>query len=421
MPHMHANGAKRIFLTGVFDMQNYGDLLFPLVAARRLNAAGIEVIPVAPTKAHAGIPDAITPLDIAEMLSSDTKVDGIVVGGGYLIHTHRMDILREYQGTNVGEWAGPGLWLGAALAAALRDIPLAWNAPGVPHPIPQSQRLLVDAALRACSYVSVRDRGGIELLAAPDSVPVEIVPDPIVELARLWTRQDLDKPFRSLLARKGFEGRTDFVAVHFRNRSLVGQTHQETAAMLAAFALETELTPILTAVGRAHDDDILARAISAHLPIPHILLDDPASLREVAAAIAFSRFYVGASLHGYVTATAYGVPGVLVARPAYRKFAGFLEHIDRMEDLARDWPAAYRAGAARKGEALACRIPEKAFAALDRHWRHIENAVAAPEKFSEARRRFLSANFAFGLRELGPRWAMQPVAHRAADFGAIRK
>ncbi len=421
MPPFQSSRAKRIFLTGVFDMQNYGDLLFPLVAGRRLNAAGVEVIPIAPTKAHAGIPDAISPLDIAEMLGGDMKVDGIVIGGGYLIHTHRMDILREYQGTDVGEWAGAGLWLGATLAAALRDVPLAWNAPGVPHPIPQSQRALVDAALGASSYVSVRDRGGFELLAAPDSVPVEIVPDPIADLGRIWTKRDLEKPFQSLLARKGFEGRTDFVAVHFRNRSLAGQTHQETAAMLAAFAQEMELTPILTAVGRAHDDDVLARAISRHLPTPHILLDDPASLREVAAAVAFSRFYVGASLHGYVTAAAYGVPGVLVARPPYRKFAGFLEHIDRLEDLARDWPAAYRAGAARKGEPLACRIPEKTFAALDRHWRRIENAIATPEKFSEARQRFLSAIFTFGLRELGPRWAMQPVAHRAADFASLKK
>ncbi|MFO1102107.1 MAG: polysaccharide pyruvyl transferase family protein [Methylocystis sp.] len=402
-------------------MQNYGDLLFPLVAARRLSALGVEVVPIAPTKAHAGVPDALSPLDIAEMLSGDLRVDGIVIGGGYLIHTHRMDILREYQGTNVGEWAGAGLWLGAALAAALRDVPLAWNAPGVPHPIPQSQRALVDAALRSSSYVSVRDRGGAELLAAPEGLPVEIVPDPIAELGRLWTTRDLEEPFQSFLARKGFQGRTNFVAVHFRNRSLAGQTPQEAAAMLSAFAKEMELTPILSAIGRAHDDDVLARAISLHLPIPHILLDDPASLREVAAAIAFSRFYVGASLHGYITAAAYGVPGILVARPAYRKFAGFLEHIDRMEDLARDWATAYGAGAARKGEALACRIPQRTFDALDRHWRRIEDAIATPEQFSEARRRFLSAIFAFGLRELGPQWAMQPVVRRAADFAAIRK
>lgn len=409
---------RRIFLTGVFDMQNYGDLLFPLIAQFRLRPYGIDVVPVAPTSASPGLQDAIAPIDVPEMFDSKTATDGIVIGGGYIIHAHRMDVLREYQDGGVGEWAGPSLWIGAALAAALRDVPLAWNAPGVPHPIAPSQRALTDAALAASSYVSLRDRGGAQLLAAPLTTPVALVPDPIAELARMWPRQELESPFRSLLARKNCSAETGFIVVHFRNRSLAGHKTDEAAAMLARFAIAQGVTPIIAAVGRAHDDDLLARAISASLEIPHILLDDAANLKEVAAAIAFSRFYLGASLHGYVTAAAYGVPGVLVARPAYRKFGGFLEHTGRMDDLARDWPQAYDSARARMGESIAQRVPDAVFTALDEHWRRIRAALDAPSAGAEGRRRFLSAFVRFGLKEAGPRWAMQPLMGRAARFVA---
>lgn len=420
MSHLNTDRGKRIFLTGVFDMQNYGDLLFPLIAVRRLADIGAEVVPVAPTSNWAGIPDAMTPVDINEMMTGEAPVDGIVIGGGYLIHTHRMDVLREYGQANVGEWAGPGLWMGAALAAALRDVPLAWNTPGVPHPIPGGQRNVVDAVLRASSYVSVRDRGGAELLNAPADTPVAVVPDPIAELARLWPKSSLEEPFKQLLARKGFAGRTGFVAVHYRNRSVAGLTPEDIAHNLAAFARQMDLTPIMMAVGRTHDDDLLARSISERLGEPHILLDDPASLREIASAIAFSRFYLGASLHGYVTAVAYGVPGVLVARPAYKKFSGFLEHIGRMEDMARDWPAAYASALGRRGEVRTNWRSYEVFAALDEHWRRIAEAIQNPRQGALPRRELVSKWLAFGLKELGPEWTMRPVTHRAPRFTPLR-
>ena len=96
------------------------------------------------------------------------------------------DALDEYRIGDLASWAGPGLWLGAGLAAALRDIPLIWNAPGVPHPFARGFRPVVDSALEAADYVSVRDTGSAELLAAPREIDVRIVPDTIAELARMW-------------------------------------------------------------------------------------------------------------------------------------------------------------------------------------------------------------------------------------------
>ena len=113
--------------------------------------------------------------------------------------------------------------------------------------------------------------------------------------------------------------------------------------------------------------------------VPHLLLDEAESLREITAALAHSRFYLGASLHGYVVSTAYGVPGVLVGRPAYHKFSGFLAHTGREGDLAGSWPQAF-AIAETFGPDTDPRPPAAAHEALDTHWQAIVAAFEAGAK-----------------------------------------
>lgn len=406
--------ARRVFVTGVFDMRNFGDLLFPLIASFRLAPAGIDVIPVAPTKAPPCLADGMATQGIAAMIEGEEAVDAILVGGGYIVHTHGMELLENYRANDVADWAGPGLWLGATLAAGLRDVPIAWNAPGVPHPLPRSFARISASALRAADYVSVRDRGSLDLLEAPEDVAVHVVPDTIADLARLWPPARLAEDFRALVQRKGMDPGTRYFSVHLRNRSLAGEDLETVARRLDELARARQLIPLLVAVGQSHDDDAVARAVALHLRGRRLLLDDPLSLREVAAAIAFSSLYVGASLHGYIAAAAYGVPGVLVAKPAYRKFKGFLDHAGRLADLTHDWDEALATGAAHLDAGHGPRLPESVFAALDEHWARIRAAIADPAAKRDARRRFVQAYVRQGIEREGPRWAHLPLVNRAA-------
>jgi polysaccharide pyruvyl transferase WcaK-like protein len=412
---------RRVLLTGMFDMLNYGDLLFPLMARRRLEAHGIDVVPIAPTATPTGVVDAIDARDIGSMLETADGCDGIVVGGGYLIHTHPLSFVEDYPIGEAGDWAGAGLWLGATLAAALRDVPIAWNAPGVLHPFGARQRPLVAAALRATDYVAVRDRGAVQLLAAPDDVAVQQVPDPIAELARLWPRAGLEQTFRQLLARKQANPDARYVAVHLRVRSLAGLAMVDLAARLAVFAREHALVPILVAVGRSHDDPSTARDCSRQLTIPHVLLDEPASLREITSVFAHADLYVGASLHGYVASAVYGTPGVLVARPAYRKFAGFLEHTGRLQDLARDWSSAWELAAERGREARSERVPARVLTALDTHWDRLVAALAEPASKRSERDAFVRSLVRLGAASAGMGWALRPFLDPLTLKGLVRR
>lgn len=405
--------SRAVLLAGMFDMQNYGDLLFPLVARHALAAHGVVPVPVAPTAGRTLLGDALAPVALGAVLAGEVAADGIAIGGGYIIHAQNLDFIEDYDSGGTGAWAGPGLWLGATLVAALRDIPIAWNAPGVPHPFTTAQRPLVQAACRAAGHLAVRDRGSADLLGAPGDAPARVVPDPVAGIAAMWPRATLAPLFRDLLARKGLPGDVRLLAIHVRNRSMAGLEPEALGAALGALARAHGAVPMLVAVGQSHDDPKIARLLAPHMGAPVLLLDDPQGLREISAALAFSAAYVGASLHGYVVASAYGVPGVLLGRPAYRKFAGFLEHAGRPEDLARDWDGAIALAASRLGQPRRAGMPRAVLAALDRHWAELAASLADPAPRRAARQEFLRTLVAHGLSREGPGWALLPFVNRA--------
>jgi polysaccharide pyruvyl transferase WcaK-like protein len=330
-----------------------------------------------------------------------------------MIHGHKMHFLGEYAADGLRDYAGPGLWLGATLTAAIRDIPVAWNAPGVPHPFARSQHLLVDAAVRAASYCSVRDKGSLELLGPPADGDVHVVPDPVAGIARLWPRNVLVAPFENLLARKGARGDARYLALHFRNRSLAKLGAAAAAAAIEAFCQAQGLVPILVAVGQTHEDDVVAREIASHLTVAHILLDDPVSLVEIASVFGQSALYIGASLHGYIAAAAYGVPAVLVAFPSYRKFQGFLDHTGRSEDLAKDWPSGFAIAKARSNKPVP--LPGRVLDALDEHWKHITRALGDPAHRRGERHAFLQQWLNRGANVGGLAWPHLPYTQRGVE------
>lgn len=403
----------------MFDMPNFGDLMFPVVAAHELRERGYCVRALSPTGASVGIDGAMPTLPVWAAVDPATPCDGILIGGGYIVHTHRMDQLREYREVGIGAAVSPSVWLGATLAAALRDIPVAWNAPGAPHPLRAGVKPLAAAAFAAADYLSMRDAGSARMADAPTA---SIVPDPILGMARVWPREGLSAAFAQMCDSLGVGQPHRVLAIHVRRRSLGGEPVASFADSLAVACRSLDMTPVLIGLGTAHSDDRIARDLAAALHaqgIAAVALDRPKSLRDVAALLAHARAYAGSSLHGYIAAAAYGVPGVLVARPAYRKFDGLTSHLDRADDLMTGWAealAALPAVLTRPPRSLPSAVTD----ALVRHWDRIAAAFAAgPGVKRRARLDFAALAFQAGLRSSGPDWAMVPFT-TARDRAAVR-
>jgi polysaccharide pyruvyl transferase WcaK-like protein len=403
--------ARRVLQTGTFDVRNYGDLLFPLIAGFRLAQWNIEIQPISPTGFDTGWRDAARPSTCEAMLGAANNVDGILIGGGNIIHSDPVR-LPDYMAAGVSDWAYPSLWLGATLAGAICNVPIVWNAPGVPVPL-AAQAVSAGAkwAFKAADYVSVRDQPSAEHLGnASDS---SIVPDTAVDIAALWPRHSLSLELRSLFERKITEPCSNLLVIHVKERS-INTDHATIAKNITEFAAAFDLTPILIAIGQCHGDHMTALRLSRHLHAPHILLDDPVGLREIAAVIAHAKLYVGASLHGYITAAAYDVPGVIVAQPALPKFKGFLAHIGRPHDLVGDWSQAFTRAASLLAEPFARRIPEAVIQALDAHWDRVGSVFVKPAHKMADRTRFLRHYIQWGSRTRGMPWIFEPMSPRFA-------
>ncbi|TCP39819.1 polysaccharide pyruvyl transferase family protein [Rhodovulum marinum] len=357
--------------TGTFDVENYGDLLFPLLLAKRL--PGYEVRPVSPCGGNPVWSDCVSSAPLEGLLGS--KCRGIIVGGGNIIHPNPSSLARYRKcGADIRGYAD--LWIGAALAAG-KDVPVLWNACGVPRPIGTEFAEIAREALLRTDYLSVRDELSRKYLQniCPD-LEIAVVPDSAWDLPSLWTADELDSTFAALTGgTPGDCGR--HVAIHLNRRYTKDVGDIALGAIIDGLCDALDARPILVAIGPCHEDDVFARAITPYLSREPIILDRPQSLRQVCAAISRSDFYVGSSMHGYITAAAFGVPAVVVARKMI-KFSGAVHRAGAPETLVRSWkkvPGAVRRIDRDALSATFLQSQKAASAELTAHWSAIASQI----------------------------------------------
>ncbi len=395
------DGAVRdILVTGTFDVRNYGDLLFPLIAAHELAPHGIAVHACSPTAVATGWRDTMAPLGAEAMARPPFDLKGLLVGGGNIVHLGDSHLI-DYGIGDLSSWAYGALWLGAGVAGAVHNVPVSWNAPGVPRPLPEAlgEHVAMRQLAEACEHFAVRDAASAANLRRAAALAA-VVPDTAAGLARLWPKRTLDGDFAELLERKAAPSGVRFMTVHVKARSAT-MPLDALAGRIAAFAAEKGLVPVLLPLAPCHDDDTTARRLGRFMEGPKLVVDDARSLREIAAAIANADLHLGASMHGYVTAAAYDVPSVLVARPRLAKFDGFLGHVGREDDLVGDWYEAFPRAAALLDEPRRPTIPAGVHDALADHWTRVAAGFRAPKRGQTERSRFLRSYVRFHLGVTG--------------------
>jgi hypothetical protein len=250
----------------------------------------------------------------------------------------------------------------------------------------------------------VRDAASARALPDEHAGTAAIVPDTAVDIARLWDKASLSDSFEEFLRRKSLTPDDALLCLHVRPGGWGKHTPASLAAAIERFAAAREMVPVLLSVAPSLGDRDTLRAVSRCLGCRHAVADDAVLLREIAAVIGGSRAYIGNSLHGYITAAAYGVAGVIVARPGFAKFTGFAEQIGRAADVVRDWDGGLDRLAATLASGSAPRIEPALHRRLDWHWLAIAEVIARPEAGRARRAALLSYLRGTGdlLDALGP-------------------
>jgi len=326
-------------LFGAFDRHNFGDLLFPHVAAallpgRPLIFAGLAARDMRPWGGH--------PVRALAELAAELRAEPLhlVHVGGELLSCSAWQaavmlqtpdaapaIIRRLDARPADRQAWAEAQLGFA-AEAPYCIP--------PRLFPAARRIVycgvggvdladqpsvlrdeVLARLRAADAIGVRDRLTLAGLARA-GIPATLMPDPAVLVAEL---------FGPAIAAHGRLGEVADIRREAAQGYLAVQIAADFGddATLAALASQLDRAASASGDGIAlfragaapwHDDRECLRRLAGRLRTRPLRTLESLHLWDICALIAGSRAYCGSSLHGRIVATAFGLPRINLLHPS---------------------------------------------------------------------------------------------------------
>jgi hypothetical protein len=350
-------------IVGTFDVKNYGDLLFPLIAAAALERRDRR-IRVAPFSVN-GQPQSSWPFEVRttdEMIGSLPALSAMLIGGGQIV---RFD--RGYS-TPMPRSAGLpfAYWLTPAMLAALSGTPVIWNAVGATTDWPHAawHDVLLRQVLASSYFIGVRDvvsRDGLAKIA-PDA-DIRLLPDTAFGLSRLWPLDAESPEFTNWRTALGLHGR--YIVVQ------AGQALWKHGAVLdwlmtSMGAINAVILPVCWNRGdRAEEFPPVKGQAFLSREWLH-----PKLMSEI---IARSEFVLASSLHASITALSYGVPAARAEVTADRKYE-LLDEFEGVVAIDRK-PALSRL--LDRGRRIEPRVIGHADS-LDRYWDAVAEIVLHP-------------------------------------------
>lgn len=313
-------------LFGTFEVDNYGDRLFPIIFQKemcsRLPEYTLQLY--SPLDSLEGGVKAILS-DGSSHCFSDLKADAIIVGGGDIISfaVNFASLYRQYwhhkMSPHVACWAMPAIHCHS-------HIPLIWNAPGVPTLFTEEQALVVRALCERVDYLSVRDElSKLHLQKAKVGNEIIVVPDTVCDISRHFSADSLESKAQEVFGPLGIK----------LGEALVFQIHPtineyqlpQIANMLHRLKQLLNCPILLLPIGHCHDDQVvlseLCKVSKQSFQLPSCRL----TLLETVATIAHAGSFIGTSLHGNITAFSYGIPHIIYNAAMLSKLRGFADLI----------------------------------------------------------------------------------------------
>lgn len=324
-----------ILLFGAYDRHNFGDLLFPHIAAallpgRRMIHAGLAARDLRPYGGHQTRAIASLALELrgqplhilhvggelltcdaweaAVMLQAPERAQAIIAR-----YEHDMAARRAWAMQAVGSGDQAPYCIARGLFPTARKV--AYCAVGGVGLAERSAAMRdeVLAKLRTADSVSVRDQVTQAHLAAA-GINTMLMPDPAVLVQELFGDEIRKHAHHGEPAQVRAALPQGYLAVQLSADFGDDATLNLIAVQLDEVARAIGLAIVLFRAGAApwHDDLACYRRLVAHMHAPAVWLFSSLHLWDICALIANSRGYCGSSLHGRIIAAAYGLPRVNV-------------------------------------------------------------------------------------------------------------
>lgn len=311
---------------GTFEVENYGDRLFPIIAEKEL------ALRIPELKLKLFSPLADQELGVNAILETrEEKSNAILIGGGDII-SFATDIAKIYNNDWKEGFSAHSACFAVPAIKRASGVPLMWNTPGIPADFTEDQAWLIKLLAEEADYISVRDEiSKNRLEKAGIEQEIYIVPDTALALSKHFPKMSLLQSAEKIFS---IYGVSEPIVVQLHPYHI--QDHiDEMVETLSQIKSLTQAEVLLLPIGRCHNDHVLLEQIEKSGKGQFHLIAKDLETLEVAAVIAHAKAFIGTSLHGAITAFAYGIPFLTYSCANLSKLGGFLDLMSSKERLCK--------------------------------------------------------------------------------------
>lgn len=348
---------KKFHIVGAFDRHNYGDILFPLIHSeviKRTIDTPTEINYYAITPANLTNQGGVITQSIKSLILKSPKKDEVVImaGGDILaadwptmaghVSSHNvyfcLRVLCKILGFDTSNNLVKKIW------AQKNDFPYilskktlnskvyyscvggSWFLPkNDPHHLNK-----VASELSQTDGLSVRDTR-VQKLLATKNLKARLVPDSALVMSDIYPITTLEKRTWKSSLRKSNNFSAENYIVFQCSRHCISNNSKYVSNQLFEISRESKKSILLLPIGRAtgHDDHIALEEVYAtlsQLGAP-CAIQDGEHVLDIMASIAFSKSYIGTSLHGAITSYSFGhkVCGIVTVK------------VKKLDDFVSTW------------------------------------------------------------------------------------
>lgn len=335
------------------DVENFGDLLYPIIFRKLAgkNGIGSAIVPLSFFPGPAPCAAGFDVQGINQVIKSRRRrISGLVIGGGDVLRTD-VDTLATHYDSIFEDRARPPFWFRmkkkyfgrqhlrnefikrfmgySPIAPFILDKanhanvgPIVYCSCGVPFSFPSPKFRAIRAAFEAAAFVYVRDAPSRDKLReAGVSRDIEVAPDLIVTLSDFFNQDQERVKGLALLASHGVDTTKDIIC--FQSCPQPPEKALELLQQLTALKKKLGAEIILLPTGYCHGDDFFLQQL-AEQSGGALTCINTHSIRAMISVIAACKLFVGTSMHGNITAFSFGIPH-LFGPIAVAKAEGFLD------------------------------------------------------------------------------------------------
>lgn len=354
---------------GTFDVENYGDLLYPIVFRCLLKRHSTSPVRHYSFMAAAAPQDAgFETLSIQTLFEPSDEPRTLVIGGGDILRTD-WEVVASHYGARASYSAlcrsigtldaygyllrrlstrlGPATfyadrfrarWMNYEAAGPflidIANLPhgslVSYVSCGVPHDFDPTKRSVVKRVFDQARFIYLRDQQSSEKLRrAGVDRKIHVAPDMAITISDQFDKEQQVRQGREILSTFGIERGRPFVC--FQCKPYPGFDEEEIVRQLRRYQEKTDSSIVLLAIGYCHGDDkflqSLARRSGGTLKYASVY-----SIADILSIIAASDLFVGTSLHGNITALSFGIPHLFGPLPV-DKADGYLSVMNLPREL----------------------------------------------------------------------------------------